>query len=445
MGDVEDAARRQATIARYALYGSISAGGVASVHFGKLLGPAGFTRIVAIKRLHPSVASDPEAVTMFLDEARITGRIHHPNVVGALDVVEENGEVFLVMEYVAGLSLSALTRANPSMPPAPEDAVAIAIGALTGLHAAHEATNAAGESLAIVHRDVSPPNILVGEDGIARVIDFGIAKANERVHATRDNDLRGKVLYMAPEQLARAPVDRRADIYAASVVLWEMLTSRRYVDAEGASPAARVAAVLERRPSPPSEHVRGLSIALDDAIMRGLAREPSDRFATALDMATALRSALQPSSPREVGDWVRRVAGDVLRERSDVIERIESAPLEPGDVASVAVTEPTPRRSFDPRPLAALVACGGVVLAWYIGTHQAKSPVVAPAIEPTTIAVAPEPSMAVSPAPPESAPDATPEEPPAPRRHPPPKRPSSACNPPYTLDHGIRVPKRECL
>jgi serine/threonine protein kinase len=155
---------RPRVIGRYALYGKIAAGGMATVHIGRLLGPAGFSRTVAIKRMHPELAEDPEFVEMFLDEARVAARIRHPNVVPTLDIGSEGGELFLVLEYVAGETLARLLRQAAALgEPVPVAVVgAIVSGVLHGLHAAHEAKDERGESLELVHRDVSPQNVLVG-------------------------------------------------------------------------------------------------------------------------------------------------------------------------------------------------------------------------------------------------------------------------------------------
>ena len=210
-------------VGRYALFDEIASGGMATVHYGRLLGPVGFSRTVAIKRLHPEYARDPEFVSMFVDEARLAARIRHPNVVPTLDVIAEEGELFLVMDYVLGAPLSAIMftakQKNIIMPP--RIGTAILSGCLQGLHAAHEATDESGVSLGIVHRDVSPQNILVGADGVPRVLDFGIAKASGRTYSTRDGSVKGKVAYMAPEQMESGVVTRQADLYAATVVLWE--------------------------------------------------------------------------------------------------------------------------------------------------------------------------------------------------------------------------------
>jgi eukaryotic-like serine/threonine-protein kinase len=312
-------------IGRYVLFGEIASGGMATVHFGRLSGPVGFSRTVAIKRLHPQFAKDPEFVRMFLDEARLAGRIRHPNVVPTLDVVATEGEIFLVMEYVQGESLSRLVRAlrgtGERMPP--DVCVSIVAGALHGLHAAHEAKDEDGRPLEIVHRDVSPQNVLVGVDGVARVLDFGVAKAAGRLQTTREGQIKGKVSYMAPEQLHGGGVARQTDIYAAAVVLWEVLTGRRLF--EGDNEAMVLIKALEGKVTPPSRVVFDLSAAFDDVIARGVARDPALRFQTARDMAIALEKCWRMASPSEVGAWVERIAGEELHKRAAQIAEVESS------------------------------------------------------------------------------------------------------------------------
>src|SRR5580692_2033966 len=196
-------------VGRYAIYGELASGGMATVHLGRLLGPVGFSRTVAIKRLHEQFAKDPDFVSMFLDEARLCARIKHPNVVPTLDVIAGDRQLLLVMDYVQGESLSRLFRsavARGERIPL-KVTVAIVSGMLHGLHAAHEAKDERGEPLGIVHRDVSPQNVLVGIDGVARVLDFGVAKARGRLHTTQDGRVKGKLSYMAPEQLRSEAVD----------------------------------------------------------------------------------------------------------------------------------------------------------------------------------------------------------------------------------------------
>ena len=218
----------------YIMHGAIAAGGMATVHVGRLVAHGGFARTIAIKRLHPQLVADPEVAATFAEEARLSARIAHANVAAVLDVVVDGDELLLVMEYVHGEALSRLlisSRATGDRVPVPI-VNSILCDLLHGLHAAHEATGEDGAPLKLVHRDVSPQNVIVGADGIARVVDFGIAKAIGRAQVTREGQLRGKMPYMAPEQLLRRGVDRRTDVYAAGVIAWEALAGKRLFQAE---------------------------------------------------------------------------------------------------------------------------------------------------------------------------------------------------------------------
>jgi hypothetical protein len=326
-------------VGRYALHSEIAAGGMATVHLGRLLGLVGFSRMVAVKRLHPQFAKDPEFVAMFLDEARLAARIRHPNVVPTLDVVAENGELFLVMEYVHGEPLSKLVRLSTE-PIAPQVVAAIVAGALHGLHAAHEATDERGMPLDIVHRDVSPQNVFVGADGIARVLDFGIAKAAGRIQVSREGQIKGKLAYMAPEYVRRGTASRKTDIYAAAVVLWEALTRRRLFEAENEYTLFHK--MMEHRVDPPSHFVPGLPAAFDAVAMRGLSRDPAARFETAREMAIALERCAGVASTTEVGEWVARTAAEGLGERARLMTLIESHPAHGGVVVAGGSATSTP-------------------------------------------------------------------------------------------------------
>jgi len=296
---------------------------MASVHIGRLLGPVGFSRTVAIKRLHPQFARDPEFVTMFLDEARLAARIRHPNVASTLDVVATQGELFLVMEYIQGESLAQLLRiSNDAGKSIPQEIVrSIMSGVLHGLHAAHEAKSERGDPLGIVHRDVSPQNILVGTDGIARLLDFGIAKAASRAHVTRDRHIKGKLSYMAPEQIQNTEIDRRVDVYAAAVVTWELLTGKRLFLAE--SESGTLARVLTCSVPPPSAESRTVSFKLDQVVLRGLKRAREGRYATAREMALALESSGRLATASAVGEWVEQTAQVTLAARAADIAAVE--------------------------------------------------------------------------------------------------------------------------
>ncbi|HSQ65003.1 MAG TPA: serine/threonine-protein kinase, partial [Polyangiaceae bacterium] len=325
-------------VGRYVLYDEIAAGGMATVHIGRLVGAVGFSRSVAIKRLHAQFAHDPEFVNMFLEEARLTSRIRHANVVPVLDVESTQSELFLVMEFIQGETLSRLTRVDKKrsrVVPLPI-ALAIACDLLNGLHAAHEATDERGQPMQIVHRDVSPHNVMVGSDGISRVVDFGIAKAASSSQSTRDGEVKGKFAYMSPEQLSSVAVDRRADIFAAAIVLWEMLTGRRLFSAN--DPAGIVGKVLTGQIQPPSARIGGLPPALDALVMKALERDRGRRFATAADMARALENVGVPLARRsEVATWVKRIAGDTLKRRAKRLAAIETTGSFPGGAAAMAV------------------------------------------------------------------------------------------------------------
>lgn len=356
-------------VGRYVLYGELASGGMATVHFGRLIGPAGFSRPVAIKKLHAQFARDPDFVKMFLDEARLAARIAHPNVIPTLDVVAEQDEVFLVMEYVRGAALGQLVRTvrrrGDRVPPLV--GVGIVSGALQGLHAAHEARNDRGERLDLVHRDVSPQNVLVGTDGIPRILDFGVAKASGRLQTTRDGQLKGKLAYMAPEQVRGDPLTRRTDIYAASVVLWEVLTGKRLFYAE--NEASVLARVLSSDVPPPSSIVSDLPRTFDRVVLRGLERDPERRYATAREMAADLDACIGVASPTEIAEWVEVTAADELRERAMHIADVERAASELPEIHSQLVL--TASQPF-PDPLTGTGKRARDVSNWALTTRKEK-------------------------------------------------------------------------
>jgi serine/threonine-protein kinase len=334
---------------RYAIYDEIASGGMATVHFGCTLGAGSFSRIVAVKRLHAHLANEHEFVNMFLDEARVAARIRHPNVVPTLDVVASPREVFIVMEYVHGESLSKLfstLRERRERLPLPV-AASIVVGLLGGLHAAHEATGERGELLRIVHRDVSPQNLIVGHDGIARIVDFGIAKAVGRMQQTQTGEIKGKFGYMAPEQVNGAPVTRAADIYAAGVVLWETLTGRPLFKAD--SDVQLAAQVLLGQVAAPSVYASGVPISFDDIVMCALDRDPARRFSTAREMARAIEAATPVASPAMVAEWVESLAGVTLGRREQRLAEIESDCARTGSIEGHFGGDAEPHRDASTR------------------------------------------------------------------------------------------------
>jgi serine/threonine-protein kinase len=228
------------------------------------------------------------------------------------------------MEFVQGESLSHLIRgASARGERIPQDiVVGIMVGALQGLHAAHEAKSEQGEPLNIVHRDVSPQNVLVGIDGVARILDFGVAKAVGNTHqTTQEGQLKGKLSYMSPEQI-NGTVSRATDVYAASVVLWEALSGKPLFKAENGGQTLGL--VLKGCDVPPSAHVPSIPAAVDAVVMRGLRLDPTQRFATAREMARALEGAMAPATPSRIGDWVEAAAKESIDQRSATIATIES-------------------------------------------------------------------------------------------------------------------------
>jgi serine/threonine-protein kinase len=478
---MQDADRSEPSQGRYVVYGEIASGGMATVEYGRRMGPLGFARPVAIKRPHAHFLKDPSFVAMFVDEARLGARLQHANIVPILDLVDDGGRLALVMEYVHGETLEKLlelARARGEQVPVPI-ATALIAAVLHGLHAAHEVRADGGTPLGIVHRDVSPQNILVGADGGPRVLDFGIAKGEERMTATPSGQIKGKPLYMPPEQLGAEPIDRRADVYSASVVLWEALAGQELFDAE--SEAAVMKAVLERA-IPPLRTVRpDISEALEAIVHKGLARQPGVRFASAHEMAIALEHEVGIATASQVSAWVQRLAGERLVQRAEKLQRMQAsaeaehaarvvnaAPIEPVVVDPVPSDHASTLRVTRVRALAlALAAIGALLLAlvlWRATREPERS--AEPAAESRSIHVAtPKPAAPIEPPPP-IAPAPAPA--PATQEPQPTKRaatkhkpaadraeqtspahrpsPSASCAQPYTIDaQGIRHPKPECL
>jgi serine/threonine protein kinase len=309
-------------IGRYAIGDRIASGGMATVHVGRVTGSLGFTRTVAIKRLHERYVSDPKFVSMFVDEARLAARVRHPNVVPTLDVVVDTGEVFVVLEYAHGEALNRLTRLVQGGQVPLRIACGIAFGVLLGLHAAHDARNERGEPLHIVHRDVSPQNVLVGPDGVPRLVDFGIAKALGRLRTTENKEVKGKIAYLSPEQLRGGAIDQRTDVWAASAVLWEMLAGMRLF--RGDETPAVLYSIINGEIEPPSRYSAECTPKLDAILLRGLARNPGDRWPTARAMALALEECVPPATAPHIGAWAERVAWETFARRAKLIADLEA-------------------------------------------------------------------------------------------------------------------------
>jgi serine/threonine protein kinase len=283
MAAVADADRSQAST-RYREVCPLTTGGMAELHLARMSGVGGFERLVVIKRLMAKHAGSPDLVQQLLDEARIAARLQHGNIVQVHDVAIEHGSVSIVMEYLHGQDVRTLMRRLGGKLPL-DQAIAIVLGACAGLHHAHEQVDADGKPLDIVHRDVSADNVFVTYDGGIKLIDFGIARARSRMGHTEHGIIKGKPGYMAPEQIRCEPIDRRADIHATAVLLYEMTVGRRPRDVDD---HAQFAATVDRDAIPPRHVIASYPEALEAIAMRGLERQPERRFATALEMQKAL-------------------------------------------------------------------------------------------------------------------------------------------------------------
>jgi serine/threonine-protein kinase len=347
MPSIPDALPRSS---RYELLVKIASGGMATVYVGRIRGAEGFSRLVAIKRAHPHLLEDPEFRSVVVAEARLASLIHHPNVVSVLDVEERDGELLLVMDFIEGAALSMLLGAARTSgdPLPPRIAVRTSLEAALGLHAAHELADDAGHPLGLVHRDVSPQNILVGQDGASRISDFGIAKCVTGTHSggTQMGVLKGKLPYMAPEYIEFSEVDPRGDVFALGVVLWESLTNQRLFRADNDLETMRRVASMA---APPVSAVAPwVGEGLDAVVARALEKGPDRRFASARAFAEALESAGRRADlvagASEVGDYVRVIAGADIAKRRELV-RARSGPIIPAARVSSSTALVDPERT----------------------------------------------------------------------------------------------------
>ena len=320
---------------RYESLVRIAVGGMGTVFAGRARGAVGFTRLVAIKRPHPFVASDPELRGQLEREARVASMIHHPNVVSVLDVEEIDGELSLVLDYVEGCALGELVaHADESAVDFTKIALRVVLDAAAGLAAAHGVKDDAGRPRGIVHRDVSPHNVLVGTDGSARLADFGIAKINEAEgQHTSTGVLKGKLAYMPPEYLEHRRYDARSDLFSLGVVAWEALTRQRLF--KGATEIETIKRIVDGR-APVLSSVRAELAPLDAVIARVLAPSPDGRppsvDAFADELERVARDLGWVASPREVGAFVERIAGGAIAARRRLLDLASRASRDAIDV-----------------------------------------------------------------------------------------------------------------
>jgi serine/threonine protein kinase len=489
----EDSEKRHTvTVGRYLLHRQIARGGMATIHIARLMGDEGFSRIVAAKRLLPEFAEDTEFVAMFMDEARIASKVHHPNVVPVLDLVTTTDEVMLVQEYVHGVPLHVLLRTaheqNQKIPV--RIAISIAAQVLAGLQAAHTTLDEMGEPLNIVHRDVSPQNVMIAVDGSARLLDFGVAKATMAAHVTRDGTFKGKLAYSAPEQVRGKPC-QQSDVYALSVVLWELLVGHRmHNSAQG---EAELVATIMGGTMPTvtealsneadwgaidSDEWKQIS-TLEPIVTKGMAVDLSVRYPTAADMERELTRAIPPASTSEVAAWVRSVGKSFIEGRDKIIAAEEASwrrthaniatmpgrrltPV-PGELRQLTAADMSVSARSMPQPqpqrggkmiiavLGILVVLLGIgaVFAMKGGSKSepsAKPPAEKPPVKKTIQRPPPRPAVVKQEKKKEEAPPANPIKQAIPEAKPAAAdKPKDDCNPPYYFEGQKKVFKPQCL
>jgi eukaryotic-like serine/threonine-protein kinase len=377
-------------LGRYELLVPIARGGMARVWAARQHGHRGFQKLVAIKTILPHLAVEPEFERMFLDEARIASGVHHPNVCEIYELGEERDTLYLAMEWVSGDSLSRLLRVSGETAAIDVRVAArIVADACAGAHAAHELTDDDGRPLEVVHRDLSSHNVLITADGVAKVCDFGVAKALGQLHEqTSVGQLKGKIAYMAPEQMTGGAIDRRSDVFSLGCLLYEATTGARPF--KGERDHQIMHAILQNAVVPPSQVVAGYPVDLEQIVMHALAQKPAQRFPTAEQMRFALEEFLTRGpllTHAAVGQVVRARLGELLDRRKERIRHastatednaetlVRDASLEPSRVKR-AVTQTVPlavdaseldettvRAEAEPPPMPAVTPQMGTPLA----------------------------------------------------------------------------------
>jgi eukaryotic-like serine/threonine-protein kinase len=352
------------TLDQYELLVPVAKGGMAIVWAARLKGALGFQKIVAIKTMLPALSQDGAFAKMFLAEARLASQIRHPNVCGILDVGEQDGVLYIVMEWLDGEPLSLIHKAARAKGDVPITiATRIGIQAAHGLHAAHELKGPTGELLGLVHRDVSPQNILVTHDGEVKIVDFGVARADDRSdELSQAGNLKGKVLYMAPEQADAKRVDRRADVFALGVVLYEVITGKHPFKAQ--NDLATLTRLVDGAPvTPPTWIAPRVTPALNAALVRALEKDPAKRFPTMREFGRSLEASLAKMVMhgndlalfvREFrggrGDKKRELIAEAERVADERAERLEKERTPPPPPPAQTSSSRPPERAADAQP-----------------------------------------------------------------------------------------------
>jgi serine/threonine-protein kinase len=345
------AAAETGQLGRYQLIQRLASGGMASVYLARAAGPAGFEKVVALKRIHPHLADDQTFVDMFLDEARIASRIDHANVCSVFDFGEADGAYYIAMEFLAGEPFSHVAKAMGGSAAHLKDprrahfVAKMVADACEGLHAAHELRSRDGELLNVVHRDISPQNLFLTHDGVVKVVDFGIASAADRLHHTQGAEVKGKFSYMAPEQARGAKgaaLDRRADVFALGIVLWELLALKRLFRRD--SSAETLMALIHDPIPAPSSQRPGLIADFDAIALKALARNPDERYPSAREVGRELGKAIGKAGEVigavDLAEWLETLLPDartLSRRQIDAALQGAAQPFPigpPGEVSS---------------------------------------------------------------------------------------------------------------
>lgn len=385
-------------LGRYDILGSLAVGGMAELFLGVLNGPSGFQRLVVIKQIRPQYARDEQFVEMFIDEARIIAGIRHPNVVQCFELNTEDDNLFLVMEYLEGESSDGLLRRLRRLkrPLDLSHALHIVADTAAGLHAAHELRTPDGQLRELVHRDVSPDNIFIGYDGSVKLLDFGVAKASDRITQTEAGMLKGKFSYMSPEQARGESLDRRSDIFGLGIVLWELVCGRRLFLRGNTIATLRA---IEKQVIPPPSEVVHCPVELDRIVLRALERDRERRYASAHDFRRDLLRLSSRLDGDEIPDehlsrLMQSLFHDRIEEKQRLLSAVEarrtpgpipepnidedvSLPTWSGETMRESVHEPRRMRSM--QRLLAIIAAVVIASAFWVGWKSDSSPVI-PAI-----------------------------------------------------------------
>ncbi|MBI4952812.1 MAG: serine/threonine protein kinase [Myxococcales bacterium] len=403
--------RKGDAVGKYEIVAYLASGGMAELYLARVRGIEGFEKVVALKRILPKLAEDPEVVSMFLDEARLAASLHHPNLAQIYDVGREGGSYFFTMEYVHGEDLHTVVQraARQRRGLSLSSALFIVSQVAAGLHHAHDKRGADGQPLGTVHRDVSPSNVMISFDGAVKIVDFGVAKALARRTKTLSGNIKGKLGYLSPEQARGEEIDRRSDVYALGILLFELTTGTRLYDQ--AHDYAVLSALFTQDAPLPSSRRADYPPELEAVVEKALRRTPAERFATAEELQLAIEAFAREQklalSAVALGRFMREVVGE--REDPTATLAVAATGTDPGSRRSAApetLAGATSRRAI---PLergvgrsvwlvaGAVLVVGGVTLA--LGLSESAPPASPAAAAPSTPRVLPASATPASAAP----------------------------------------------